>query len=102
MEYSTAASHDAYIVFSDTGKWLDFHKVSQSSKNSVHEVWCPGPKEGRGLCSAPPLFQGEGLEWSDSMLLIHCPLEGRTLVWPSVFSLFPTEWDPLTLSYLTQ
>lgn len=31
-EYSTAASHDASIVFSDTGKCLDFHKGSQSSR----------------------------------------------------------------------
>lgn len=60
MEYSTAVLQDVYRVFSNTGKGLEFHEGSENNQKGVHTV-CLRPEEGRGLGSAPPLFQGGGL-----------------------------------------
>lgn len=66
VKYSTALSHDAYIVISNTGKCLCFHRGSKSStmvrlQGNVGALR-RGAEEGPGLRPTPPPFQrGEEL-----------------------------------------
>ena len=58
VKYSTALSHDAYIVISNTGKCLCFHRGSKSStmvrlQGNVGALR-RGAEEGPGLRPTPP------------------------------------------------